>query len=367
MKSNKVIIIVASLMLLYTVNLYAEPTTDEHKLFSQALESIVNDDIPKAIELFQNFVARYPQSELRPKAQEYIDMYTKRLDHSGIIGFYTGWLYTNVMVANVIPVLFEISDPLILSGTMILGVSSGILTSWALTKNQNMSLGQDLWIEFLEASIAINLGLTLVPIHSALFPNPDSYGSEAESIFFKSSISAVAAIAILSRVAAYNVFKDMNPSPDKIGFITQSYIWAHNYYWLAIAGNFQLFENPDLFCTLGIIIPDICALAAAYYADVIGWSYNRTGIVSIGGVGGGLIGSSLVLGLTSLLPNMSSQLSTGIILASTLAGQVITALLTEKMDNERPHVSAITSKSQFTVTPMVTQEGNFGIQGILSF
>lgn len=334
----------------------------EYKLYTKALEELLAENIPDALEHFQQLLAEYPDTELREKAEMYINLYGNKRDRSGGIAFYTGWLLTGIFVAEGIPLLFEINNVLILSGTGILGIGAGLGAAWFQARDRNMSIGQDNWIEIIQLGAMFNVIMLLTTIEDLFF---DTSEDEAlAQIWLKIDIGLEMATAVASRLLTYNYVKDRLPSPGRVGFVTNAYAWAHAYYWATIMGIFES-ANIPVNHLLGMVIPDALAVGAALYWDKLNWSFTRSGIITVGGLGGLLIGVFLNMAITELQPEFPSQAVVGIEMACALGGKALTVYLTRNMDAE-VRQDDLLKTSNLAIVPVVSADG-IGFRGQFSF
>jgi len=94
---------------------------------------------------------------------------------------------------------------------------------------------------------------------------------------------------LASRGLTYSYVKDKYPSTGKVFTVINTYAWSQYYLWLTLSETFNS-QNDNLNYSLGILIPDIAAAGSYYLWDKAGWSMQRTGIISVSGIGGLLTG-----------------------------------------------------------------------------
>lgn len=348
-----------------------EASPAEYKLYTQALEKLLTAETPEAVILFNRLLAQYPDTPLRGKAEMYLGMYANKLDRSGGIPFYLGWLGTGIFAAESIPVLFNIRNIYLYSGMGILGVGSGLWAAYMLSRDQNMSAGQDLWIETTMAVTMLNLFFTL-QIGEELFITPwrEAAGedwtkiTEIDDLWWDINYASLLTVAVSSRLLTYRQVSGQTPSLGRIGFIALSYAWAHSYYWLTMIGVFDS-ENQVLNNALGIIIPDAIAVGSYFFWERLGWSLTRSGIVTVGGLGGHLIAGFVNLSLTELIDAYPTEAIFALQMGFSLGAKFLTAHLTRNMDNDLKYNSIMEAK-QLSVYPVITPDG-FAIRGSFSF
>ena len=115
-------------------------------------------------------------------------------------------------------------------------------------------------------------------------------------------------------------------------------------------------ENEKLKYSLGILIPDLAAAGSYYLWNIAGWSFQRTGIISVSGLGGlltGIFTNMIIAELGNFDP--SSALTSSIIISGSLAGKIIGAYATSNMDPDSKANNSLFANISFA--PLVSQNG----------
>ena len=112
--------------------------------------------------------------------------------------------------------------------------------------------------------------------------------------------------------------------------------------------------NDNLNYSLGILVPDLAALGSYYLWSRAGWSVQRTGIISISGLGGLLTGifANMIIAEAENF-NPSSTMTSSIILGSSLAGKIIGIYATSKMEADAKADKSLFANINFA--PLVSQ------------
>ena len=300
---------------------FADEATE---LYVAALESLVDGDETEAVRALQELVEGYPESPYVDRALELLSQYAGKLDHSGIVSFYLGNLASAVAIAELVPAILDVNDPIVAGGAGIVGLGGGLWSAWLMTRDNNMTWGQDLWIEFSEAAAITNLQFFfgLIDLDSLL---PDY----ANKISLASQVVTVAA----SRAAAYFLVRNALPSEAKAGFVVQAYLWGHYYLWMTLLGIVQS-EYGQINSLLGMLVPDLIAVGSYFLWDELDWSFARTGLVSVSGLGGVLLGGFVNLILSGLVNIEAPEVAAGILMGTALAGTAIGTYITSGMEPE---------------------------------
>jgi hypothetical protein len=325
MKMRIIFLLILCFFLLMPCCLFSEEEgeaeSEEWALYAQALEYLVQENDEKALEVFREFIEKYPSSKLRPKVEEYIQTLENTLDHSAIVSFYIMQLLTTSYIGITVPQLFDVdmdTDSFVYGIAGIVGVGCGLGSAWLMTRDGNMSLGQNLWIENLMACTLVNYNL----IRTVFVEEPEY----EDKLYLTGQLLLMGA----SRTGSYFLVRDQLPSAGRASFFTWSYAWAHFYTWLTTLGIFQS-EDLTLNSTLGLIIPDLLGVGSYFLWDHLHWSFERNGLISIAGIGGGILGACINLILNSIVEDPDERGAMGILLASTCAGTGLGVALTSKM------------------------------------
>ncbi|MBN2440549.1 MAG: hypothetical protein JXJ04_04370 [Spirochaetales bacterium] len=317
---------------------------DEWALYTKALELLVDKNEKEALVIFKEFLEKYPESSLKPKVEEYINILENTLDHSSIVLFYITQLLSTTYVAITIPQIFNEdveTNGIVLGLSGIAGVGVGLGSAWLMTKDNNMSLGQNLWIENMMLVTLTNYNLLRLAITDDFLYNDPLY------------LSGQLALIEGSRIGTYFLVKDNLPSPGRASFYLWSYVWAHYYTWLTATGLFKS-EDLQLNTTLGLIIPDLLSIGSYFLWDRLHWSFERNGLISISGLGGILVGSCINLILSSFKEVPDQSVIAGVMIASACAGTGLGIFFTSHM-KEDTEIASIPEKK----TPAINFQAHF--------
>ncbi|MCK5154231.1 MAG: hypothetical protein KAQ93_07720 [Spirochaetales bacterium] len=346
--SIKLLIIILLMLTTVTLPVFGDETTekDSWAKFSIGLELLINEKTEEAMIVMEAIISEYPNTDAAIKAEEYIKIYTGRLDRSGIISFYLGNMITATWAAYSIPMILDIEDGIILGTTGIIGVGTGIYTSWLMSRNIDMSLGRDLWIEFIESVAVTNFQYAY-----SIFGDNITDSNVREKI----NIGSQAVTSLASRGLAYNYVIDKDPSAGRAFTVINAYAWSQYYLWVSLSEIFDS-RNDNFNYSLGILVPDLAALGTFYLWDKAGWSVQRTGIISVSGIGGlltGIFANMIIAEAGNFSP--PSAMTSSIILGSSLAGKVIGSYATSKMEPDSKADKSLFTNINFF--PWVSQYG----------
>ncbi len=319
---------------------------DAWEKFALGLELIIDRQTDEAMGIMESIITDFPETGAAVKAKEYLDNYSGKLDRSGIVPFYLGNMITATWAAYSIPMILDLEDGVILGTTGILGVGAGIYSSWLMTRNRDMSLGQDLWIEFAEAASVANFQYAY-----------NIFGKYIDDFELrgKINIGGQAVTSLVSRGLSYKYTEETTPSTGKIFTVINTYAWSQYYLWIMLSEIINS-DNDNLNNALGIVIPDLAALGSYYLWDKGGWSLQRTGIVSVSGIGGLLTGIFVNMIIDEAGVNPSNAVSSSIILGSSLAGKIIGAFATGNMEPDSKAEKSLFENLSFV--PIVNRAGN---------
>lgn len=307
--------------------------------FSRGLELIIDNKTDQALEILEKVSTDFPGTDAAEKAAEYITRYSLRLDRSGIVTFYLGNIATTTWAASSIPLLFESDDALFLGAAGLIGVASGIYTSWLMSSDIDMSLGKDLWIEFIEAAAMANFQYSFA-LWGDMVPDP--------AVRVKMDIGGQALTSLASRGLTYLSVLDKDPPAGRIFTVINSYAWSQYYLWVSLTEIFSS-ENENFNNALALVIPDLAAWGSYYLWEKGGWSFQRTGIVSVSGIAGMLTGiftDMIISEIGGFDP--PSAVNSSIILGFSLAGKVVGAFATERMEPDRKADESIFANLSFS-------------------
>lgn len=346
--STKIPAIILLLVLTVTFPCYGDDTIEKESWarFSLGLELLLDEKTEDAMIIMEGIILDYPSTYAAKKAEEYVEDYTGRFDRSGIISFYLGNMLTTTWAAYSIPMILDIENGILLGTTGIIGVGTGIYTSWLMSRNIDMSLGRDLWIEFIEATAVSNFQYA----YSIFGKNiPDSNVRE------KINIGGQAVTSLASRGLTYKYITDKDPSAGRVFTVINTYAWSQYYLWVSLSEIFNS-TNDNLNYSLGILVPDLAALGSYYLWNRTGWSVQRTGIISVSGLGGLLTGIFLTMIIAEAGDfSPSSAMNSSIILGSSLAGKIIGGYATSRMEPDSKADKSLFSNINFA--PLVSQHG----------
>lgn len=314
--------------------------------YALGLELLVEDEPEEGRQVLHELVLNYPDTAAAAKAREYLAEHPPRPDRSGIVTFYLGNMLTTTWAASSVPLLLEEDSDLLMGTAGLIGVGSGIYTSWLMTRGRDMSLGQDLWIEFIEAVSVANFQYAW-----------NAFGDvvDDEKIREKINIGGQTFTALTSRGLTYWKVLDENPSRGRIFTMINTYAWAQLYYWISmveIIGS----ENETLNNSLAVVVPDLAAVGSYFLWEKVDWSLQRAGIISVSGLGGMLTGIFSTMVISEAFNfEPGQEVSNSIILGCSLAGQVLGALVTSGMEPDS--AAAKEPDTLISFAPAVRPEG----------
>jgi hypothetical protein len=316
---------------------------DDTSLYVQILEMIVDGDTTTAVPLLHKLLDTWPDSPWAPHAQELLSRYEGRLDRSGITFFYITNLLSTVALAEAIPAYFE-SDGLLTYGLAgLAGVGLGIGGSWLLSKDVDLSFGQELWMDTAQAvgTVDFYLGYDLV-----------TAPGDAAAARFVPLGSAIVAVA--ARAAAYAAVVGGPLSAGKPAFVLVNYATSIGYTLLLLGSVFSYDDRIANDLSLSAI-PTTVALVSSFLWDNLRWPDYRSGLTLLGALGGGLAGVFADLVVSQLAPQNDNRAYFGIVLGTALAGHVATIILTKNLPPENVPQPAL------SVAPVRGPDGAPGI------
>jgi len=303
--------------------------------YAYALELLIDKNTDEALVVMKELISDYPDTAAAEKAEKYVANYIVQFDRSGIISFYLGTMMTTTWAATSIPLILEIENGIVMGTAGLIGVGSGIYTSCLMSKNIDMSLGKDLWIEFIEAAAMTNFQYAY-----SIFGDRIADSAVREKI----NIGAQTFTSLASRGLTYKYVINKNPSEGRAFTVINTYAWSQYYYWVAMSEIFNS-KNENLNYTLGILVPDLAAFTSYHLWEKAGWSVQRAGIISISGLGGLLAGVFINMIIAEAgNTDPPDSVTSSIILGSSLSGKIIGAYASSNM---KPDGKADSSLSDF--------------------
>ena len=312
---------------LFSYPVFADEVTEAlaWEKYALSLELLLQDKTDEGRQLLQELVSAYPDTEAAAKAREYLVNHPARPERSGIVTFYLGNLLTTTWAVSSLPLILEKDSDLVMGTAGLIGVGTGIYTSWLMTRGRDMDLGQDLWIEFIESAAVTNFQYAYNAFGEAV---------EDDDLREKINIGGQTLTSLTSRGLTYWNVLDKKPSSGRIFTVINTYAWTQYYLWISLSEIFGS-ENTTLNNSLALVIPDMAAAGSYYLWEKAGWSLQRAGIISVSGVGGmltGIFSDMIISELFKFEP--TSALTNSIILSSSFIGKVLGALATSGMEND---------------------------------
>jgi len=328
-KSLKILfsaLIILLIHMLFSLSILAEETSADAswEKYALGLELMVQGKKPEGLKILESVVAEYPGTKAAQRAEKYLDTYGHRPVRSGIVTFYLGNLATTTWAAYTLPLIMGWEDNDLVMGTVgLIGVGSGIYSSWLMTRDRDMSLGQDLWIEFIEAAAVTNFQYSYMVLGKNILDS---------SLREKINIGGQTVLSLTSRGLSYAYLLDRRPSQGRIFTVINAYAWSQYYLWVSLSEIFGS-TNDDLNNTLAVLVPDLAAVGTYYLWEKADWSIQKAGIVSVSGLGGMLTGIFTVMLISEIFdftPN--SAFNSSLILGFSLTGKVLAAWATSGME-----------------------------------
>ena len=129
--SEKFPVILFIILIIFTFPVFGDENSEKESWtkLSLGLELLLDEKTEEAVIVLEKVISDYPSTEAARKAEEYIEIYTNRLDRSGIVPFYLGNMITATWAASSIPMILDNDDGILLGATGIIGVGTGIYTS----------------------------------------------------------------------------------------------------------------------------------------------------------------------------------------------------------------------------------------------
>ncbi len=275
---------------------------------------------------FRKLLEEFPRSPYAEKAEQYLLGNQFQADNSGIVTFYLGNLATAVYTAMMMPTILGYDLDAVMAGaTGLVGVGTGLGGSWLMSREHPISSAADWWIESTQiVSLGNYFYLSSIIDFDELFGY--SYG-------WKVQIGGQLLTLLGSRTGAYFKFRDNPPPKGQGSFMLHSYGWANAYYHLITRGVLEL-ENDRAVNIGGMIASDLAALGSLYLWESLEWSPLRTGLVTVGGLGGGLIGFFSLMILSEFIDMDTPEVAASVTV-SAISGQAAAVWFTRNMKPDR--------------------------------
>ncbi len=341
------ILIASSFSMLIASDNENEVTT----LYIEGLEALAAEDDTAAVTSFSRIIDSYPRSSYFDRAEAYLDEIQNQVDNTGIVPFYLRNLATTTYTAMMLPTLFDIEEGALTYGiTGLAGVGLGLAGSAAMATDYPITSGLSWWIT---SSQLISLGNYLylngiIDIYDIF----DDY-EVADDVFLSGQLLTLNA----SLYGSYFALRDRQVSEGKGSFALQSYLWANVYYWMGvlISEEFEVKRNS----AWGMGLTDLAFLGSLSLWESIRWTPMRTGLVTVGGLGGALIGWFSTMILDEFI-TIDTPEAFSIVMGSTVAGQATAVWLTRGLPEEHSG-SAVAYQNDLTIYPIFTADGDAGV------
>jgi len=323
---------------------------NDTSLYINGLESIIQKDTSQAKESFNTLIEDYPNSEFNFKASNLLSQLNQKVENSGIVPFYLGNLATLSYSSYRLLDLLEIDqNPLSIGISGLSGVGLGISSSYLLSKN--FPISSELYWRIITNQI-VSMGnffyLQGITYGFDLFNN---YQTQ-EKFLLSSQLATLNGSLFLS----YFGLRNKELQKGKGFFSLQSYAWANYYYWLSTI----FFDSPSSTnkLLLGMALTDLAYFSSFSVWDKLEWSSTRSGLVSVGGIGGALIGFFTNLILEEYI-SLNEKTVASFVMGTSLAGKILVTYLTRNLDNEEN--KQIASKETITAYPIFTANNEIGV------
>lgn len=343
----------------------ADKVRPDTTLYIEGLESLVQENTVLAESSFMKLIDQYPRSIYSAKASRFLDELQNHVDNSGIVTFYLGNLATATYTAMMVPTLFDIDNGALTYGLAgIAGVGLGLAGSASMAADYPITAGLSWWIT---SAQLISLGNYFYL--NGIIDLRDLVGDASSDVFLGGQLLTLNG----SLIGSYFALRDKNVSKGKGSFILQSYLWANAYYWMGTVITDR--HDPKINSTIGIAVTDLALAGSFSLWDKLRWRPMRTGLVSVGGLGGALLGWFSTMIVDEIVPLESSD-KFSIIMGSSIAGQAITIYLTSDLRPEpdysgtdtanRDEHGADDATSAIAFFPVRTDDGDTGMRLLCS-
>ena len=324
--------------------------SNDTSLYINGLESIIQKDNPQAKESFNELLEQHPNSEYNFKASNLLSKLNLNVENSGIVPFYLGNLATLSYSSYRLLNLFEIDQsPLSIGISGLSGVGLGITSSYLMSKN--FPISSELYWRIITNQIVSTSNFLYLQAISYGFDLFDNYDTQ-EKFLLSSQLLTLNGSLFLS----YFGLRDKELQKGKGFFSLQSYAWANFYYWLGAI----FFETPSSTnkFLLGMALTDIAYFSSFPVWNKIEWSSTRSGLVSVGGIGGALIGFFTNLIFEEFI-SLNEKTVASVVMGTSLAGKILVTYLTRNLDNE--NIKQIAENKTLTPYPIFTANNEIGI------
>jgi len=319
-------------------------TPPDTELYVHGLELMVQGNISDAMVLMRQLVDFYPGSIYLARAEALLERYGNQLDRSGIVPFYILNLLSMVSVAEAVPSYFGSSDTLVLGLSGLAATAAGIGVSYLLSRDRDLSFGQELWMETAQLITTMNYSL----LYDLASPPGDPDWSR-----FKGLGAALTAVA--ARAGAFALAGGSSLPSGKPAFLMVNYtlVWLYTSAYLT----FVLKSPEPAFNNLvSFAVPTAAAAGSFFLWDLLRWPAYRTGLTALGALGGALTGIFTDLVVLRLVPTVDVRNLFGIAIGAAIAGQVLTSFLTEGIPAEEPRATPL------ALLPTIDSRGSAGLQ-----
>ena len=142
---------------------------------------------------------------------------------------------------------------------------------------------------------------------------------------------------LIGRALGYGLVWNQLPSVGRINMVLQSYAWAQ-FYSVAFVSSFIDPEGATKITQWSsLVIPDLASVGAFFLWDVLHWSFERISLVTVAGIGGGLLGlfgDMILEAFWELEEQPAGKRLWGMIMSFALLGQGVGVWLTNDMPAE---------------------------------
>ncbi|MCK5201438.1 MAG: hypothetical protein KAR21_23955, partial [Spirochaetales bacterium] len=167
------------------------------------------------------------------------------------------------------------------------------------------------------------------------------------------NIGGQSVTSLTSRGLTYKYIINKDPSAGRVFTVINTFAWSQYYLWISLSEIFHS-QNEKLNYSLGMLIPDLAAVGSYYLWEKAGWSFQRTGIISVSGLGGLLIGMFTNMIVTENF-DPSDALTSYMILGGSLAGKIIGVYATANMEPDAKADNSLFKNISFV--PLVSRNG----------
>jgi hypothetical protein len=329
---------------------------DDISLYINGLESIIQEKSPQAKASFNELIEQHPNSEFRFKANDFLYDLNNEVEKGGTVPFYLANLATLSYTSFKILDIFDVEqDSLTIGLSGLMGVGLGITSSYLLSKDHPIS--PELYSRII-TNQTVSMG-NLLYLQGILhnFDLFSDYDAE-KKILLSSQLLTLNSSMFLS----YFGLRDKELQKGKGFFSLQSYAWANYYYWL---GTFLFdVENSTTNLIIGMTITDLAYFSSLPIWNKLEWSSTRSGLVSVGGIGGALIGLFTNLIIEEFVP-LNQKTIVSVIMGTSLAGKILATYFTRNLDSNKN--KQIANNNLITPYPIITAKNEFGVGFLCSF